>query len=1094
MKFLTAIIGILPVLCMFSPVSAALRAGGGTTKASNETGRVSVSPSIGVTSASGIAAARRLPTLIKTGTSTTTTTSSSSSSSLMDEIDCVEKYTECIKASDVCDFNFEECTTTELFYAKKPQCNSVLLQCTSAGINTLFGTGNISDLATKNDQEQYMYPTAGSVLGQFIEAGAISNRLDTSSCVKRYTSCLHKDNVCGSDFELCTTNSEFKKQKIYCESTLARCQEDGIMELFGQTDTTRDPTSPSRLGVMISEGAGLAAVNAVSTCYKVADQCVLAACNANPYKCMESTSTVLSDIMDAINEGRQLTPEQAAAVADARTKQDVAKYIRAACFDTIGGNKYCHMTVNAGKIPASKDLIDEEERDNVYSDIIPSTMTRVSDKLEKTLDKFDKKVKDTCSDTLADCAMRTCGAGSGAACFKLVFGNNNSNCFGSGRSDLGASSSGSCSINAASTYNEIKYGCAAIVDTDANCQYAAASVTAKGYNYNYSDLDTFGILFPEDESDPIGVVTRLNATLKENYNDAAIAALESTCKNVIGDCIKTECGTPDFTRCYRNRNDILTDTYNTGQTKFDNSMNKVGGVLDFTIVRGLCVNTIKADQSCKSHFDIKFAETRAAPKSSTGWGGKSNVRQAWVDAVSDGYKAKEVEVDRYQDGCTPTSNRASGSGHGGSMSGAGSACDMTDVQECGTVKNGCVYNTPHYVSVKDYQTSMNIDTLVQEVLADYELQAQAEYNAKMTEEQNMCIAANEGSVMGKRDMTSSTYMWAKLKNRKVPSYYAASGLKATDFTASNDLYGSFCRARVTIESKDPYIQALIKESPDWAHAYFAVGDVAVCGSWLTESDLEQIAVTKACKKAQDEGKIERTFNCDSADKNTINKIKLSTGQSWLVGLSTVGSAAVGVTAMEVLQSYTDLGGLLNTRSKNRNSCSTDLDSEISFWNSIAYNDCCVNGTPKGDTYSGQCAGGGEPCLANYTMTSSGKSIQKDGGGKSISGMTSMVAGGHAITKTQVDARKGQLEKARKDVCDADGSASMWGRAGMDVLAGAALGTAGYFASNRLMKEGNRQQFSADEQAFMDEITSKIDCYVGQERKGTYGSVMEISLD
>ena len=462
MKFLKAIVGILPVLCVIAPASAALNS---IDRSTSSSGRISVSPSIGVTSASNLAAARRLPTLLKTAsgtTTTTTTTTTSSTSSLMDEVECVERYTECIKASDVCDFNFEECTTTELFYAKKPQCNSVLLQCSAAGINTLFGTSATTNLAAKNDNGEYVYPTAGSVLGQFIEAGAISNRLDTSSCVKRYTSCLKKDNVCGEDFELCTTNSEFKKQKIYCESTLARCQEDGVKELFGLTDTSRDPTSQSRLGVMITEGAGLAAVNAVSTCYKVADQCVLAACGANPYRCMEGSSTLLSQVVDAINEDRTLTNEQMQLVAEALTKQQVSKYIKNACFDTIGGNKYCHMTVNEGKMPSSKALIDEEERDNVYADIIGPTMKRVDTQLQKILDKFDKKAKDTCSDTITACAMRSCGSGLGSLCYSRVFGSGNS------ASDF------ENSINGAATYNEIKTGCESIVNSDANCQYAAA--------------------------------------------------------------------------------------------------------------------------------------------------------------------------------------------------------------------------------------------------------------------------------------------------------------------------------------------------------------------------------------------------------------------------------------------------------------------------------------------------------------------------------------------------------------------------------------------------------------------------------------------
>ena len=70
---------------------------------------------------------------------------------------------------------------------------------------------------------KYTYPTDGSVLGQMVTGAKISNMYDASQCVKKYQNCLKKDNVCGADFELCTTTTEFKKQSIYCASTLARC-------------------------------------------------------------------------------------------------------------------------------------------------------------------------------------------------------------------------------------------------------------------------------------------------------------------------------------------------------------------------------------------------------------------------------------------------------------------------------------------------------------------------------------------------------------------------------------------------------------------------------------------------------------------------------------------------------------------------------------------------------------------------------------------------------------------------------------------------------------------------------------------------------
>ena len=234
-------------------------------------------------------ASRRLPTMSAYLTSSGTTTNSSSSN-LLDNADCIDAYTSCLRGGDVCGANFEECTTKVLFHGKMPMCLSTLAQCSASGINALFGTSSttaLSNVASRNSYDEitdYVYPTDGSVLGQMISGAAISNMYNTSDCVRRYTTCLQRENVCGSEFELCTTNTEFRKQMVYCDSTLARCQSDGKIELFGSATVTGNPAADSRVGIMISEGAALAAVNAVSTCYKVVDQCILNACATNPYK------------------------------------------------------------------------------------------------------------------------------------------------------------------------------------------------------------------------------------------------------------------------------------------------------------------------------------------------------------------------------------------------------------------------------------------------------------------------------------------------------------------------------------------------------------------------------------------------------------------------------------------------------------------------------------------------------------------------------------------------------------------------------------------------------------------------------------------
>ena len=151
------------------------------------TARPSVMNTAMAVSATGTA--RRMPTMsayINGSAGTTGTSSSSTSSStLLANAECIDTYTQCIKGADACGPNFEECTTNVLFHAQMPECLSTLSQCQSAGVQSLFGTSNVSALsnvATKNaygEITEYTYPTSGSVLGQMISAAAISNMYDT---------------------------------------------------------------------------------------------------------------------------------------------------------------------------------------------------------------------------------------------------------------------------------------------------------------------------------------------------------------------------------------------------------------------------------------------------------------------------------------------------------------------------------------------------------------------------------------------------------------------------------------------------------------------------------------------------------------------------------------------------------------------------------------------------------------------------------------------------------------------------------------------------------------------------------------------------
>lgn len=818
----------------------------------------------------------RIPTMatyITGGTNTTTTTNTT----LLANADCIEAYTSCLKGGDVCGANFEECTNNTLFFAKRPLCTSTLMQCENTGVSSLFGTSNQAAFANKDANGEYVYPTPGSVLGQLIEAASISNRYDTSDCVKRYTNCLKKEDVCGTDFELCTSNTEFKKQKLFCESTLARCQDEGVTELFGSTNKTANPTSNSRVGIMISEGAALAAVNAVSTCYKVVDQCFLNACAANPYKCKEgSTQEIIKYADNASNtNGATVTTGGTDLIQTTINRSEVSGFLKNACLDTIGANKYCYATfLGNGVMPTNSQLNDEDNKNDIYAEAYSSRMNdAMRSKIDDLITQFDKKVKERCSETIVSCAMRTCGEGSGAACYASAFNSANK----------------IKGVTNPSTMEDIKVGCEAVINNDTACQYATATFDTTTGALIFEQNSLFDKLFtsPDDvdvaNPDPVGAVATLNSRLATSYNQAALDQMKKQCEAVATSCVKSMCGT-DYQNCYRNRTDVMSTLTNTGNNKFDKSMNKIGGVLDHTIILGLCLNSVKNNSACEEHIKAEIARNKAdSSYTANSWGaGITDTRTGWLDAGNYGITTEVQDIDA--DGNLLCTTAQDGDGSAG-------RCDDPSG----------MYVYPKMVSQTTYAQNLAERQVFRDLIADLEMEAQAQYNAKLTYQQNMCISANEGGIIGNKDL-GGTFMWVKLTGNKIPSYYSIEGLEEKDFTDSKELYGSFCRVRVKLQSEDPDIQELLKD--DYATAYFATGDTFTCGSWIDTEDLETIANRIAEESVADKAKTQKDV------------------RTWVTVLGTLGSGIAGGYLTDSMQDGDFLGGLLGTNNKK------DDDSDI----------------------------------------------------------------------------------------------------------------------------------------------------------------------
>ncbi|MBO5946797.1 MAG: hypothetical protein J6Q44_01480 [Alphaproteobacteria bacterium] len=1137
------------------------------------TARPSVMNTATAISANGTA--RRMPTMTAyiTGTAGTTgSTSSTTSSALLENAECIDAYTACIKGADACGPNFEECTTNVLFHAQMPECLSTLAQCSSNGVNSLFGTSNISALsnvATKNtygEITEYTYPTTGSVMGQMISAAAIENKYDTSSCVRRYSSCLRKDSVCGADFELCTTNTEFKKQAVFCDSTLARCASDGKLELFGNASATSStvPSASSRIGEMIAEGAALAAVNAVSTCYKVADQCILNACGANPYKCYENATVETANLVDAINNGTPIT-ELADATATI-SKSNIASYIKNSCLDTVGSNKYCYATfIGEGVMPTASQLRDEDNQEEVYDLAYGARMNSgMKAKITELVNKFDTRAKEKCIETITNCAMRSCGGGSGAACYSLVF-----------------SDAGDNSINGGATRNEIKTACQAVVNTDTNCQYAAQNPNATGtYNYMFTQADAFDTLFPEyddgAESDPIGAVASLNSKLSTSYNTAAIAQMKKRCQSVATSCVKSMCGN-DYVNCYRNRTDIQSSLTNTGEEHFDKSMNKVGGVLDYTIVLGLCIDTVKNADVCTEHLKIEEVKYNMDNTNENVWGGASDVRSGWIDAGSAKSSVGTGEIYATdENGNRLCTNNA----------GVQGLCDTVDA-------NGAVFSEPVVIGYDTYVQTQAARSLFKDLIYDIEIEAQAKYNAKLTKQQNMCLSSNDGGILGNKDL-GSTFMWAKLKSNKVPTNYATAGLKSNQFVASNELYGSFCRVRITLQSDDKYIQDAINGGKDWSTAYFAAGDAFTCGSWIPQSALEEMAKSagtdareekeasqysglkwwttaigvlgggvgggylgagiqdgsvfsgltgksKKDTKSLTEENCKKYYNSyttavadvntrsavptyvnnliDLVESNTTDATKLEKATQTRSALSQYQSA-VSSAGMTFADKYGSASERDCTPAEKEAQAVAAADAQITAlapkctyrWATIdAY---CADGksnkgvfNTSGDTNTEkQCCGDNDSVkiaakAAYDRVNNSVCKVQVAASVTESAAQQSAAANNNVLTKKgELDAKMSELRSSCIALANADDDSDAQAKkkrnaaligAGVTAIAGGALGY-------HVVDEIQKQELSKAEQEaikeFMDNVGSKIRCYIGGEEVGTYGDVISTSME
>ena len=1015
--------------------------------------------------------------------------------------DCIEKYTDCIKADDVCGSDFQECTTNVLFHGQMSKCLSTLYQCSSSGINALFGTSAINALSNVASTQtvdgvqevtRYTYPTDGSVLGQLIIGAGITNQLTTEQCVRRYTNCLKRDDICGEDFELCTDNRAFRKQALLCDSTLQRCQNDGKTQIFGSVANASKlaPSTDSRLGQLIAEGSSKAALNAVKTCQKVTDNCLINACLKNPFRCVEGVKLDKISAADIIAGGDDVFKTVAVSDNDSKyteatTASDVRKMLKTQCLETIGTNKYCHMTYLEKANVSDRDLADPDLQEEVFSLAYSARQGYANTKIQEEIKKFDTNAKNSCFDTIKSCAMRSCGGGLGSVCYRQARSMNTVTLSTTSSNSFTIGSDGKVlddvHVNRSTPYSDIKSGCSAIVNADANCIYAATAAEDDGYQYAYTNNSVFDTLFPAytgSETDAIGAVGKLNAILATSYNDAAIEDMKKQCQTVALSCVKSMCG-KDYVNCYRNRTDIISGSYDTDSARFDRSMNKMGGVIDYNIVMGLCMNTVKTSSVCEEHLKIATADWRNS-KDAESWGNNTTVREAWLGANT-------TKVKAYDNGMgIVVACRAKNVSIGEDIDCSGTMepnVDSTGNNNCNGVMDGegCVYDEPVYQSQTEFVLENSAKTLFQQLLVDVEKEAQAKYNAKLTKEQNICLANNGGGVMGNAD-TGSTFMWVKLKSNKVPKNYENNGLTTKQFVASNDLYGSFCRAKITVLSDDKDIQELLGNR---ATAYFAVGDAFTCGSWIKESELRRISdmvgERELCKQGYgkwSDGK------CNGSALSTKEKV----AYTWATVAPAIAGLGLGLGLTE--------SGLVSKMIASGNKNNSISEATIEKWQNICTktaNDAIQKAGAANDDEGYK----GIRDLANGYAAQAYTACDRMGIQEYVGCHNNTMP--NKYDEAKIKDFKGKME-ALKSACknfvttEENGRAMRAARVAVPIattLAGAGLG-AGITAS--VMKTKRESIKNEAAQKWMEEVGDHIQCYLGADELGSYGDVVSIELD
>ena len=493
-------------------------------------------------------------------------------------------------------------------------------------------------------------------------------------------------------------------------------------------------------------------------------------------------------------------------------------------------------------------------------------------------------------------------------------------------------------------------------------------------------------------------------------------------------------------------------------------MNKVGGVLDYTVVLGLCLDTVKNADVCQEHLAIEQNKLKIANNSTSSWGaGTNSVRQGWIDAGA----ATNI-----------TENQVQATDDNGNL-----LCTASDGSQgvCYSVDaSGRVYDTPVYMSYSTYVQNQAASTLFRDLIYDLEKEAQAIYNSKLTQEQNMCLAANSGGIMASGD-TGGTYMWVKLRGKNVPNDYTIMGLDRNDFAASNELYGSFCSVQVRLQSDDADIQKVMNGA-DWATTYFAVGDAFTCGSWIPSNVLEDLA------------------NQHAADETAgMEKRQLTTAR-WLTALGALGSGVGGAFLGNGIQKGTILGGLTGNKKDTKNSRTlavNRIESTKSLMNTGDYQQAQTYMTSAASSAKELGVPDGIITAASDAVTEWANAYRAYESETNTTTKNEKYNQAESLRNTAVN-RLNSLKTECENSSDSNDGDTWWSRSGGALVGSVVTAAAGGVLVNRATRDIQKANLSKAEQEaydkFMNDVGNHIKCYIGLDAAGQYGDIISVSME